>query len=347
MNKGRTLPSLVHEIERQAEAKKDYTVPSQLMSMEPDGDMTISGVGTLEVNDLAHEHLSAKLQIPKAYYDKMLAERPSLLADNVNSWLHATNEKRFVRTLDERMRCMMSDRYRPLDYYDFAKAALPTLQEHKLQTRSCEITDRTLRLKGIVETMTTKVVGQTVAWGVHMWNSEVGAGALGVALFCERLSCTNGMTLETVFRRAHIGRKHDGDEQDVSQYFSSETRQADDKALWLKFRDTVKGIMSRENVEAVTDRMNKAAGREIADPTQAVAVVVRRFGLNDADREPLFHYLNKDKDFSQWGLANAVTRYAEDQKDYERSSLLESLGGKLIDLGDGEWEVINRERVKL
>jgi len=43
---------------------------------------------------------------------------------------------------------------------------------------------------------------------------------------------------------------------------------------------------------------------------------------------------------SAWGLANAVTRTAEDAADYNRATELEAAGGRVIELPAPDWMAI-------
>ena len=43
---------------------------------------------------------------------------------------------------------------------------------------------------------------------------------------------------------------------------------------------------------------------------------------------------------SGYGVVNAVTHYSQEVEDYDRATELEALGGKLIELGAGEWQEI-------
>ena len=45
-------------------------------------------------------------------------------------------------------------------------------------------------------------------------------------------------------------------------------------------------------------------------------------------------------DLSVWGLANAVTRTAEDVADYDRATELEATGGRVIELPRADWRAI-------
>lgn len=346
MNTGRSLVDLASEIERQHKTKIDYLVPGGTLSMRPDATVDIKGVNEiLNVNHLAHAQIGAKLGIPKAYYDRMLSEKPSLLSENVNGWLEFDDEVRLARTLDGTLRALVSDRYRPLDYLDMMVHALPIFKELKLEVKSAEVTDTRLYFKAISPNLKGDVkVGDIVNWGVSASNSEVGAGALDLSGFSYRLACLNGAKHESVFRRNHIGKRNEVGEE-AEQFFTDETKAADDKALWLKFRDTLRGILSDEHFGKVLHKMRQAANRDMVDPVKTVAVVARRFTMTQQQSAEIFKLLGREKDYTQYGLAQAVTSLAGSGKDYDTSSELEHLGGKIIDLTEQDWQSIETEKM--
>src|SRR5690349_9446017 len=94
MKSGRSLTELATELERQANSKKDFIAPNGKLHMQvvdgqaPVEHVVITGVnGGMQLTPIAHGQLANVLGIPKAYYDKMLSDKPDLLATNVNRWL--------------------------------------------------------------------------------------------------------------------------------------------------------------------------------------------------------------------------------------------------------------------
>ena len=55
-----------------------------------------------------------------------------------------------VRTLDDRIRAFVSNKYRRLDNFDLIEAVLPTLEEGNANIVSCEVTEKYLYLKAIM-----------------------------------------------------------------------------------------------------------------------------------------------------------------------------------------------------
>ena len=136
------------------------------------------------MTDLFHDQLGGKLGIPNTYYDKMRNESPELLMQNVNHWLHRDPEPRMVRTLDNKARAFLSNKFRTLDNYDMLQAVLPTLHEHQMKFISCEVTERRMYLKVLFPGVQADVVPKdTVQAGLVISNSEVGAGRSSATLF--------------------------------------------------------------------------------------------------------------------------------------------------------------------
>ena len=69
------------------------------------------------INPLAHQQIASRLGIPIKYYQRMQAEAPALLDENVNNLLEQTPAKRMVRVMDGNVRAFLSDLYRRLDNY--------------------------------------------------------------------------------------------------------------------------------------------------------------------------------------------------------------------------------------
>ena len=87
MKSGCSLVHLAQELERQLATKQDLVVPSSLLRCHTDEAggcrMLIEakdGGGEYGMTELARRQLAEKLKIPFAYFERMRAEQPSLLA---------------------------------------------------------------------------------------------------------------------------------------------------------------------------------------------------------------------------------------------------------------------------
>ena len=122
MKQGKTLIELCKELERQRMARKDFIADTRSLMITTNEhgqsqlDVDLGNTNQIfNVNDLAHQQIASRLQIPLKYYQKMRLEYPSLLDENINSWFSKNGERRMLRTLDTNIRAFLSDRYRRLD----------------------------------------------------------------------------------------------------------------------------------------------------------------------------------------------------------------------------------------
>lgn len=344
MKTGLTISQLAAQIEANAASKQDYIVPSSQMEMVvgPMGDVAMAAPvsGPMPIRPIAHDQIGAYTDIPAKYYDRMLAEKPQLLADNVNTWLHkATNDKRLIRALGGNMRSLHSNKYQRIDHEEIAEVALPVLLNVPgLKMASTEITERRMYIQVTTDRILGEVKkGDVVQAGLVISNSETGHGSVSVKAMFYRLACLNGMILPETFRASHIGRRID-DNEDL---YRDDTRAADDKAILLKVRDTVAGYLSADffnkklaSLQALTE------GKIEGDPAKAVEVLSRKIGATDTERGGILRSLIEGGDLSRWGVVNAITHQAHTIADYDRSVEFETMGGKLVDLPANDWREI-------
>jgi Domain of unknown function (DUF932) len=346
MKSGRTLQELAMELDRQSKTKKDYVADTRRLKMEPgDSGVILQGVnGGMTLRPIAHQQLGASLGIPKPYYDRMLAEAPDLLSSNVNRWLERQPAKKLVRTLDNEVRAILSDSYRPLDNLDLAEAVLPKLIDLSATVVSGEVTENRFYLKAVTDRIQGDVKrGDIIQAGVVISNSEVGQGSLRVEALDYRLVCLNGMVREQAIRKAHLGRSARGYDaiEDAREYFRSETRMADDRAFFLKVQDATASMFDQLRFNRRLDQYREVSERVIeADPVKVVELTATRIGLNESERSSVLQHLIRGGDMSQWGIANAVTRAAADVESYDRATELESLGGAVVELSATEWKAL-------
>lgn len=338
-----SLIELAQEIERQAHAKKDYVADTRTLSMMPSAArLAIVGqTADMELTHTAHRQLAERNGIPFKYYERMVQESPALLSQNVNHWLQAQPERRMVRTLDNKVRAFLSDRYARIDNYDVAQVALPILKDVGVVIRSCEVTENRLYIKasapGIVAPVKgSKRVGDLVEAGIMITNSEIGLGALSVKPFYMFLACLNGMVRDKIMHAAHIGRKNEA----VDGLLSDATKKAEDSVVLMKLRDVLKGAMDAARFQREIELMSEQTQQRIeGDPVKAVEVLGDGF-LTDSERGGVLRHLIEGGDLSRFGLMNAVTRLAEDVQSYDRATEIEAFGGEVIDLPASQWREI-------
>ena len=358
MKNGRfnSLTALATELERRAEAKKDYVADTRHVVAEVIGDAVTLAVGNEQfgINDLAHRQIGEATNVPAGYYDKMRKDAPDLLATNINRWLKQEHAKKTIRILDGNVRAFLSDKYKPIENEDMAARILPVLLERDLDIMSADLTERRMYIKVVNKSVSrdlAKIGGafgdgkhnilRTVSPALTISNSEVGMGAASILGGVYDGFCSNLATFgERSVRKYHVGAKHDLGE-DVYALLTDETRRKTDEATLAQMADVVAAAFERARFDSLVDKIEgTAADRIEGDPVKAVSFASKKFGLTEGEGKDVLRHLIEGATLSRFGLYNAITRASQDVADYDRATELERLGGRIIELPDTEWKVI-------
>lgn len=352
MQKGLSLVELAQRLEALKADKKDLiadtgSVVEMVAKPGVSAELVVTDQGSFPIRPIAHRQIASRLSIPAAYYDRMQAEQPELLASNVNTWFKANPEKRLLRMLGGANRAFLSNRYQRVENDAVASVVLPILiQTPGVEVISCEVTERRMYIQAINRNVTAKVegskrVGDFVHNGVVISNSEIGFGAVSVSDFDYFLACLNGMISSKLLRAAHIGRQI----EDNADLWADDTVAADDQVLVLKVRDMVKAAMDPARFHARIEKMSNLTQVKIgANPAAAVEVLGQRIGATQEETGGILKALIEGGDLSAWGVVNAVTAQAHTLANYDRAVEFEAAGGQLLEMKPGEWkEVLEAE----
>ena len=352
MKYGMSLMEMAQELDRQNRMKRDYLLDTRNLTMDADRTLTqitmnndVTGDSIiLRMNNNMHDQIGQALGIPSRYYDKMRQDNPELLAYNVNSWFRKEPKTRMIRTLDGTARAFLSDRYRRIDNFEIAQTVLPIIADMPdARIESCDITENKMYIKVVNPRLTSEVTpGDIVQSGIIISNSEVGKGALSIQPLVYRLVCTNGMVVnDAATRKHHVGRGNESGE-DFSLY-SSATLEADDRALLMKVRDTVRAVVDQTRFDRVVEMMRNATQAKITSNNipAMVELAGTDFGFTKKEGEGILDYLIRGNDLSLYGMANAVTRAAQDCESYDRSTDMESIGYTILGMSGSAWSRLN------
>lgn len=351
-----SLADVAAELTRMQATKKDYIVDTRRMSFMSDeagstmtwdvaADPETPGHISGPVLDHAHGQISARLGIPKRYYDRLRADAPSLLDQNVKHWFYKSPERRMVRTLDGNVRAFLSDRFRRLDNFDLMeRSILPALHDvDGLEFHVASLTPERMVLRAILPSLQTEIlkVGDIVQAGFQIRNSEVGSSALTCEPFIWKLDCLNGLVTNAGSLRAyHVGRRIE-DTEEAQIIFRDDTLRADDTAFFLKARDAIKAAVDETVFEEIVSNMRAASlGIKLTAPAAATTVLAQTFSLNDGERESVLESLARGGDISRWGMVNAVTDAAKSADTFDRQEEMERIGGSVLAMSEGDWQKI-------
>ena len=347
MKQGRTLQELAIEIDRQAKTKKDFLADTTAMSVIPHEEgirFQAEGMSAdFGINDIAHSQIGQHLEIPARYYERMRTESPELLSQNINHWLHnRVPERRMLRTLDGNLRAFLSAKYRRIDNMEIAETVLPIISRMEgAKVESCQITEQKMYIKVVNPRITTEVrKGDIVQAGIVISNSEVGMGSVSISPLIYRLVCSNGMIAAQQVRKNHVGRLNDAD-VDMS-IFRDETIEADDRAFLMKVQDAVNAAVDQTVFEKIVQQMRDATEAKIEAATvpKVVELASKQFHISQFESEGVLGHLIGGGDLSLYGMANAVTRYAQDVSSYDRSTELEQIGYSILTVAPTIWRGI-------
>jgi len=364
MKTGRNLQAIATEIKTTQMLKDDLIFPGAMLNLASDGETLASfnhdapanvGPGyfpndanhSFRMSDIAHGALSRRLEIPKAYYDRMRNDHPGLLAENVNTWMRDSSNH-LIRTVGNpdgsppTCRAILSEKYKIIDNDQVMEKLFPVLHEQQsMEIVSAEITPTKFYLKARFPELEREIgLNDAIQSGVVISNSEVGFGSTEVSMLIYRLRCLNGMILaDSAFkaRRVHIGAAMKTDEN-FRIIASQETLRLQDEAFYAGLADIVRAAADPDVFQSAAATLQDAADQKIDGTIQeTVQNVTKHFSLTESEGKSVLDNLIRDGEYSKWGLANAVTRTANETDSYDRATELERLGGKVIELKENDW----------
>lgn len=335
------IGGLVDRLMQEDLGKEDFLVSARSVGMNEDGDR-IGFDGTygshhLDVRPYAHRQLASRCGIPWKYYDEM-KDNPELCrlrAINVNTQLGLDDGRMFVRTIGADARAFLSDSFRPMDDMGMLKAISPSLMDPDLEVKGVTRSDTRMYINVLSKKFTGEVrVGDPVQFGLIFRNSEVGNGAWAIEEYLYRLICSNGAVGRNLLRKTHIGSKLTNEGSIV---WNADTIEAEQKVIELTTRDVVHTFLNdRRGFEDRMVQLKVAADSPIEDIPKTVENVTKRFSLNRKDADGLINLMGKERDFTQYGLANAVTAKAQ-EKETEVQYEYEKIGHQILDMSGKEF----------
>ena len=363
-NEKGTLSAILQKIQTEAARKQDYIAPTdQLQVQTVEGNTNIvleanRGMPTMEfqTNEVAFQQLASNCDI-----DVRTARR---LRDNenyapefdnlINKILVNEPKSKMLRTFDGEqplVRAIVSDKFKTFDNVDLVESALPQLMDSPAnwQIVNGTVTDHRLylRLKSLVQ-VAEPALGDHMANGILLRNSEVGMGSVEVRQMVFTLACLNGMMSSNITRHTHVTSARGTEDWSV---LTAEAKNADNHALQLKLRDVVASYASRESFDQTVEQMRIAHGdiveNGLANPSGVVENVVKVLSLPKKSRADIMAGLMQtipqsgysNKPISRATIVNAVTAVAH-TADADSVDDWYTNGRAVLDLPRNQWQTI-------
>ncbi len=143
-------------------------------------------------------------------------------------------------------------------------------------------------------------------------------------------------------RKYHVGRTNES--EDDFSIFRDETIEADDRAFLMKLEDTVRAAVDQARFIKFIDRLKEATEAKIEAPAvpQVVELTSKEYRFSQDESKGILGHLIAGGDLSLYGLANAVTRHAQDVESYDRATELEATGFKIITMAPALWRQLTK-----
>jgi hypothetical protein len=365
------LQSLLVNLKDQEARKADFVADTSGLNFRTiDGETFVHseqpGMATVSsvCNDVAFGQVLAKADIDSRT-GRRLQESYSDVLDLALNRIFTTEPKQvMLRTAEHSsgphvLRAFLSDKFKRFDNFDMLNAVVPVLAESdaRWEIVNASVTEKrmTLRLKSAAITGSGASVGDLMALGLSICNSETGHGSAALAMLAWTLICLNGMQTAKKQRSAHLTSSQS--ESDVWSVLTQTAKDADNAALSLKLRDVAANYSSRESFDDVLETFRSAAGDTLSAGTTAQAAVDqvgRVLQLTKKETasvlDGLFSTMSQPgyagEPVSRATLVNAVTAVGNDAAlrankiDADDVGEWERRGGRLLNLPASQWSSI-------
>jgi hypothetical protein len=320
------LQEMIEELERQKPLKWDQKIDASQLGIVLDGSpkFQLNGRENLfAITRPCHNQIAERLEIPAKYYSKMETEAPELLAQNVNTWLKKNPKEVFIRGLGNSVRAFLSDKYRVIDHLDTLYCSLNELQAYEAEVEDCYLSETEMnlkvksnQLKDFVRHKEDLIIG-----GLLLVNSETGHRALRVEPRMFRVKCTNGMVIEEFLtRQIHLGNGN-------GEF---------DEMVYLSIRRSIRELFGRFG--EIIQVLRETTEIKVRNVLRIINNLVEHYRLSEEQKERILMAFGAEPEQDKYGIANAVTRAAQGEENWEKSLELERIGGKLVTLPRDEFK---------
>jgi len=318
------------------DAGTDLAMTIMRKEMSPEGDPKLS-FPSYGMTEWAHKQLADKVGIPKKYYDRMRTpEHLWLLEKNVNTWIDDNGGRR-IRTLDGKVRAVLSSSFLPIDNWMVAEEFLQGIVRHKLDPKedvqACSISDTHMHLRATIPHMKEDIKkGDTVIQGLMVSNSEVGASSFRVEPFLLRLLCTNGLIGPNALTRIHLGGKTSAGEFQ----FSDNVQNMETDLVRAQVKEIIDKTFDEESFHKWLDQIRGTTDVQIQNVSSTVENFTTKYSMKNMENS-ILDALVREGDPTQYGLVNAITRVAQDVPTFEGQIELERIAGEISVMKEAEF----------
>jgi hypothetical protein len=353
---------LFEELQRRRENSVDYNLAFSNMSVI----QGLDGLALRIVNDdgeIVKESIpftaSALRQFSRVspakhfsrYWSALACDYPKLALNHANDLLERSPQSRvLVRTLDGRVRAVLSSSYRTLDNFSLAWQVAEVMEQRPdIELVRSSLSHDRLYMKLIDRSTVERVFpeghqptdhvfrgfgphrdddgGSTIHPCVTVSNSETGNGGLAVDIGIFVSGCANTCIVDRSIAKVHIGKRRTGEERLI---ISDDTKKLEDQVLWAKVKDAISAAFDSQVFQRLVKRLEGLQAEAVEDT--AVDDVAAKLELSEARRDQLLKVFSRNNENTQFGLFQAVTEVSQEwgKEDQELEARAEAWAGALL-----------------
>jgi len=325
-NSSRSFDSVLEEVHGRASLSyPDRVFPLARLTANERGELDVPEIGTLALTSWSRAQLARMLGIrwDRWFNDALVS--PAERADEINRRLSRQSGTWKLRArryaLDEEgagdgvLRAFVGPQYEAIDDARLFERLVHVLGSRADEYRFVRVehTDRSAHYVALSESEIDIGDGQSDPHrgGFLLWNSEVGAGAVGLLEYVWRLVCTNGLVALTpgrkLFRRVHRRTSNESLERDLSQGLAA----------------------LPERIERATSALRVARMQYVMEPEATLRNFLAEHPEGRPHTEAVISAYAEEPEPTRFGLVQAITLAAQ-RLDADRRLMLETLAGQLI-----------------
>jgi hypothetical protein len=295
---------------------------------------TASGTGPLVPSERGLRSMAERLRVPGTWLVDLIVKdnewrAASNLLNNLIDSAHAKGQHYLVRQIDNKIRAVLSDRYRRIDNFDLIGPFIRGIESwlpDRVDVDYAHVDENGMSVAvtfpEAIHVEPGEVAGDTFQGGFLLRNSEVGLGATECVPRIWRVACSNGLIVEDKkFRKVHLGANLTDGARDVLQ-----------QAIYESIQHCL------DAMPAIVEAMHSRRAEPEENVPARLDALAKHHNLGDDGRNKLFMAFTQEPDYSRYGVIQAVTAAARDESDLKAKENLESLGGVLVQMPRTDYE---------
>lgn len=298
---------------------KDSVVPAKRLTFLPDGNemkvsypRTVDGV-TGEVVEGFHRHAigqaANRADLTIGFIDKLMDRKENWAADlaahNLTQIYNHDSDRYLLRSVKGQVRGFLSSAYRRMDSRPILEQFLDGIQRYGALPLDGFALETKFALKAILPHVFEPVPNEPMVIGLALQNSDFGNGKLTVAMFVERLWCTNRAISKDEISQVHLGKRLSEDLQ-----LSQRTYELDTQTMASAAADTIENALNPDKVKGFLEGV-KAANEAKVESREVLAFAKKYLTKGEAD-QVVEAFASAETEMlpagqSRWRLSNAIS----------------------------------------